>query len=509
MDQYNTPSYNSFSNELQSKNSDSKSINQTNPHTITANDIIDEVDRVQRIFEPVSHDKILIRLLEKIEKVDFRELADFKDENESLKRKHYLICSIEQILKYAQNNNWNICRHLDLIYLYNGAYWSLFDDAEFQKFLGEAAEKMGIDKFDAKHYLFRKQLFEQFLSVAHLPKPDHKGDNVFINLKNGTFEISPSKQILRKPNSKDFITYQLNFEYNEEASSPLFFGYLNKVLPDIDSQRILAEYLGYIFIKPSTLKLEKTLLLYGSGANGKSVFFEIVNAMLGSENVSSYSLSNLTNENGYSRAMIANKLVNYASEINGKLETSIFKQLVSGEPVEARLPYGNPFSLTNYAKLIFNCNELPKEVEQTHAYFRRFIIVPFDIVIPEHEQDKELSKKIIDNELSGVFNWVLNGLNRILIQKNFTKSDAVFKQIELYKKQSDSVQMFLEEEGFEKNISENMGFKEFYSLYKIYCIESGYYSCSKKTFGERLRSSGFNIEKKNYGLIVYVKKLSF
>ena len=95
------------------------------------------------------------------------------------------------------------------------------------------------------------------------------------------------------------------------------------------------------------------------------------------------------------RAMIANKLVNYASEINGKVEASIFKQLVSGEPVEARLPYGNPFIMSDYAKLIFNCNDLPRDVEQTEAYFRRFLIIPFNVTIPEHVQDKQLAKKII------------------------------------------------------------------------------------------------------------------
>lgn len=104
--------------------------------------------------------------------------------------------------------------------------------------------------------------------------------------------------------------------------------------------------------------------------------------MLGIENVSSYSLQSITNDNGYFRAKLANKLVNYASEINGKLESSIFKQMVSGEPVESRLPYGQPFMLKEYAKFIFNCNELPKDVEHTTAYFRRFLIIPFDVTIP-------------------------------------------------------------------------------------------------------------------------------
>jgi len=393
--------------------------------------------------------------------------------------------------------------------LYNGAYWSSFNEAEFKRFLGEAAERMGIDKYDARLYSFRDQLFKQFLSVANLPKPDHNNEEVFINLKNGTFEIGPKKQILRRHNSKDFITYQLNFDYNQESLSPLFFEYLNRVLPNNELQDILAEYLAYVFIKPSTLKLEKTLLLYGTGANGKSVFFEIVNALLGAENISSYSLSNLTNENGYFRAMIADKLLNYASEISGKLETSIFKQLVSGEPVEARLPYGNPFTLTNYAKLIFNCNELPKEVEQTHAYFRRFLIVPFNVEIPEKEQDKELSKKIIDKELSGIFNWVLKGLNRLLAQKNFTKSKAVSDQLDQYKKQSDSVLMFLEDEGFEKSHSEKIESKVLFNLYKEYCRDSRSLNCSSKAFCDRLRKADFNIERKNSGNVVYIKKTSF
>ena len=206
-------------------------------------------------------------------------------------------------------------------------------------------------------------------------------------------------------------------------------------MPDIERQRVLAEFLGYVFIKhgSNTLKEEKALILYGTGANGKSVFFEIVTAMFGRENVSNYSLQSLTEEKGFYRAKISNKLVNYASEISGKLEASLFKNMVSGEPVEACLKYGQPFTMTDYAKFIFNCNELPKDVEYTNAYFRRFLIIPFDVTIPENEQDKNLHAKIIEKELSGVFNWVLDGLNRLLEQKRFSECEAAQKAVEKYK----------------------------------------------------------------------------
>ena len=456
--------------------------------------------------ESINHSEILNLLLKQIEKVDFRELAELKEEKDNVCKKHFLVCSIEHILKTAHIHNWGICKHISFVYLYNGAYWCLFNNSELQVFLGDAAEKMGVDKFDARLFQFREQLYKQFLAVANLPKPDQKSDTVLINLKNGTFEISPQKQFLRAPKREDFLTYQLPFEYNPDAVAPFFFDYLNKVQPDIQRQQILAEYLAYIFIKTSFLKLEKTLLLYGSGANGKSVFFEIVNAMLGTENVSSFSLQNLTNENGYYRAKIGNKLLNYSSEINGKLETAIFKQLVSGEPVDARLPYGDPFTLTNYAKLIFNCNELPKDVEQTNAFFRRFLIIPFDTTIPDDEQDKELSKKIIAIELSGVFNWVLDGLQRLLIQKNFTQSDAVNNQLQDYKKQSDSIILFLDDEGFEKSTDQFLQLKDLFQLYKAYCEEGNYRACTKNNFSKRLKNAGFEILRKNIGMVVFINK---
>ena len=269
------------------------------------------------------------------------------------------------------------------------------------------------------------------------------------------------------------------------------------MLPDIERQNVLAEFIGFVFIKHNSnrLKEEKALILYGTGANGKSVFFEVISALLGDENISNYSLQSLTNENGYFRAKLANKLVNYASEINGKLESSIFKQLVSGEPVEAHLPYGEPFTLKQYAKLIFNCNELPKEVEQTNAYFRRFLIIPFDVTIPPEKQDKNLHNKIIEKELSGVFNWVLEGLNRLLAQKGFSNCSAAEEAVADYKKQSDSVKMFIDENNYTISPNEYTLIKEIYPRYRQYCSEDGYRPVSKVNFSKRLKNLNIIVER--------------
>ena len=445
------------------------------------------------------------------EQVELREKANKLEEKANKLRvttDHYLIVSIENIKKVAEKNSWGLCKNQEFVYLYNGAFWTYIEKETFQMFLGDAALKMGVDYYTGKVWHFREKLLKQFLATEYLPTPEPPKETVLINLRNGTFEINSNGNRLRQFEKADFITYQLPFDYNLKATAPKFKAYLNKVLPDVERQRVIAEFLGFVFIKngSNSLKEEKALILYGTGANGKSVFFEIVNALLGIENVSSYSLQSLTESTGYYRAMIANKLVNYASEINGNLETSIFKQLVSGEPVEARLPYGRPMQIRQYSKLIFNCNELPKEVEHTNAYFRRFLIIPFDVTIPEHEQDKQLHTKIIESELSGVFNWVLEGLERLLSQKRFSKCDAAIKAVESYKTQSDSVKLFIEENSYKKSEKNFILLKTLYMEYRTFCIEDGFKPVNKTNFSKRVQGFGIVIEKKNIGNVVFIER---
>jgi putative DNA primase/helicase len=472
-------------------------------------DIITDAECLLKKREETPHAEILHQLIEQFEPLDFELLANpHNAENFKLNTKHFLVLSIENALQFADKNSWGLCKNHDFIYLYNGTFWAEIDKETFQKFLGEAAEQMGVAKYSARFYQFREQLFKQFLATAYLPTPESNKDTVLINLQNGTFEISPQGTNLRPFDRSDFITYQLPFEYNPQAKAPIFEAYLNRVLPDKERQKVLAEYLGYVFIKhgSNTLKEEKALILYGTGANGKSVFFEIVTAMFGRQNISNYSLQSLTEEKGFYRAKISNKLVNYASEINGKLETSLFKAMVSGEPVEACLKYGQPFTMEDYAKFIFNCNELPKDVEHTIAYYRRFLIIPFDVTIPEHEQDKNLHAKIIEKELSGVFNWVLEGLNRLLEQKRFSECEAAQNAVEKYRIESDSVQMFLNEHGYKVSATNEMPLKDMFSDYRNYCIESGFKTCSIRSLAERLRSSGYQTERKSYGTGVNAEK---
>lgn len=456
--------------------------------------------------EVLEHSKILELLLKNVAKVDFQAIIHPTPnrENPKISNIKYQIVVVNEILDLAKKHNYSICQNHQSIFLYNGAYWKKYSSEDFSNFLGLVAIKMGIDKYTAEGYLFKEQLVKQFHASAYLQEPRVDKNKVLINLIGGTFEIERGVTKTREHRAEDFLTYQLPFAYNQYSTSNTFQRYLDKVLPDKERQRVIAEYLGYIFIKHGSniLKAEKVLVLYGSGANGKSVLYEIVRALFGDHNVSSFSLESLTDTNGYYRAQIDTKLLNYASEISSKMDTTRFKAMISGEPIEARQPSGRAMQLEQYAKMIFNCNELPKDTEQTNAFFRRFLIVPFDVIIPDAEQNRNLHNEIIESELSGVFTWVLQGLERLLRQKSFSNCIASNRALDNYKNETDNVKLWIDTDNYKEDNDLPIQFKIAYEQYTIFCFEGGFMRLNKMNFKKRLERLGYELKRGTANMIV-------
>jgi putative DNA primase/helicase len=511
-------------------------------NSITKAGFEDHLKQRAKVVKPKAHDEILDDLMLSLENVDYMKeafpqlqaLLDKRDElfqfvaaqpnketeecrakkeeikaiteeisSMKLMERHLLIITVDEIISAAKSKRMGLCLNRDFVYLYNGEFWKKIEQKTFEKFLGEASQKMGVGKFTAQYFQFREKLYKQFTATGYLPIPNKPKNKVLINLSNGTFEVSESP-ILRAFDPCDFMRYQLPFAYDPKATAPKFHAYLNTVLPEKDKQIILCEFLGYIFIPTERLKLEKVLFLYGGGANGKSVLYDIIRALLGIHNTSEYSLQSLTDVNGYSRAQIADMLVNYAGEINGKLESSRFKTLASGEAIEARLPYRDPFIIENYAKFIFNTNELPKEVEYTHGFFRKFLILVFGVTIPESEQNKGLANEIIKDELAGVFNWILIGLERLLTNGKFSDSPSADRALNEFRNESDTVKRFLEESEYLADSQNKILLGALYDCYKSFAFEDGNKVLSKSNFKKRLELNKIQVKRESAGWQVYV-----
>jgi len=483
-------------------------------------------------FKTIDKTEALKLLLKQAEPVDFltlkypeveklrKRLENCDDENEAkkiqrqidglvLKRDDYVFDVIKEIQRLANDNSLGLCLNNQLVYLYNGAFWDLLDKSQFYKFLCDIAEKMGLPERIAHFHRFQKELISQFETVASIPTPEINSDIVLINLRNGTYEINGNGETrLRPPRKEDFITYQLPFNYDPNATAPKFNKYLNEVLPDVELQRLVSEYIGYLFIRNGTnnLKLEKVMILYGNGQNGKSVLLDIIGALIGPENCTNISLENLTEPKGFYRAALNNKLVNYSTEISGNFDVSLFKKMVSGEPVEACRKFEQPFTMTQYAKFIFSGNELPKNVEHTDAYYRRFLIISFDVKISEEQKDINLAKNIINDELPGIFNWTLEGLKRLIKNKKFSNCKASEDILKKYEMESNSVEMFIEDNNYKlSDGSDYVRLNVLFENYKAYCINEGRQPFNKTNFRKQLERLGIVADKNREGNIYYLK----
>jgi putative DNA primase/helicase len=126
------------------------------------------------------------------------------------------------------------------------------------------------------------------------------------------------------------------------------------------------------------------------------------------------------------------------------------------------------------------------------------------VTIPEDRQDKQLPQKIIKSELSGVFNWILKGLDRLMEQKNFSKCEAIENARSDYEKQSDSVQIFINELDFKISTTDFTLIKTLYEQYKMFCIEDGFRPVNKSNFMKRLTAYKIYVTRLNVGNVAYI-----
>ncbi len=431
--------------------------------------------------------------IDKVEKVNLLAIAEQylgipgkeAGKNREQEEKELVVLVMEHLKAELARFDWAAQMMKGAPHVYTGNSWALLQDQDMSTFLGEFAEAMGIPRVMALSHSFRKNLLKQFKSRLRAEPMGCNPDQILVNFANGTLQIDDGEEHMRPSRKEDLLTYTLPFSYDPEAECPKFEQFLARVLPDESSCAVLSEFFGWAFIRG--LKLEKALLLYGQGSNGKSVLFDVIRAMLGDQNVTTFGLSMLSKlEN---RFQLGSSLLNYASEFKGRCDTDIFKKMVSGEPLEARRLYKDPHIMTDYARLAFNVNELPKDAEHTDGYFRRFLIVPFNQRITESERNPDLAREIIAEELPGVFNWVMAGMRRLRETRKFTECGAAKEALQSYIAESDTVVSFITDQCLVPSEDKKVPKDALFQSYRKYCSHNGFTALRKNEFGRRLSQS--------------------
>jgi len=286
-----------------------------------------------------------------------------------------------------------------------------------------------------------------------------------INVKNGMLDFAEERLIKHDPSY--LSTIQLPLIYNPTATCPVCDHFFQTTLPP-DCIDLAYELLGLCLVP--YVSFEKAFMLTGSGANGKSTFLSLLECFIGHINVSKVPLQDLDGHR-FKRAELYGKLVNLFADLSTSalITSSYFKTVVSGDSIDAERKGKDVFFFKPFARLIFSANELPRSYDKSFAYYRRWVIIPFDNTFTgKHANKNLLTELTTERELSGLLNHALRGLIRLFDRKDFLETESTKNMLEGYKKQNDSVHAFIADM-CNLNVDGQIERTALYTAYLTYC----------------------------------------
>jgi len=321
------------------------------------------------------------------------------------------------------------------------------------------------------------------LQVSTYTQPRNFEENAnIIVLKNGCYNLIT--QELEPFNPLYCARSAMPVTYDPKADCPTIKKFLGEIIPN--SVEFYQEWMGYHLLKD--YRFQRCVVHVGDGDNGKSTLLSLQTAFLGRENCASMSLFKLTTQR-FASAELDGKLGNMAADIGPDelKHTGTIKMLTGGDTITAEKKGRDPFQFVNHAKLTFSCNQLPRTPDETLAFFKRFIVIVYDKVIPIEEQDPQLLEKLTtDIELSGLFNWAVQGLKRALERGRLDEPGDAMERKELYLAMSDPVTGF-----YNNHITETPGNTEIkqdvINAFFQYCKDKGYVPLSDRKFVESFK----------------------
>ncbi len=364
---------------------------------------------------------------------------------------------------------------------YNGRYWKAKTDTEISAYITEALGPYATGP--------------KIGSILKVIKSAVVTDKIFnvqpvMNFINGALEIEPEIKF-REHRETDYCTYCLDYPYNPSVKSPEWQKFLETVT-NFDDKKIclLQELSGYVLYPDN--RLQKCAVLIGSGANGKSVFLNVLTRIFGSQNVSNVEMSSLSQD--FQVIQLMNSMLNISAETRTNVAgaESKFKQITAGDEISACYKGKDYINFKPRAKMFLACNEYVKSSDTTEGWTRRFCFVDFpmhfvELPNPECPEelpiDRDIEQRLTSTKnLTGIFNWVLEGYKILKSCGYFTEPDDQKEITEEFKELSNPLLEFAKEVDLIASISN----EQLYTKYRYWCEDSGHNALARNTFQKRI-----------------------
>lgn len=323
--------------------------------------------------------------------------------------------------------------------------------------------------------------FEKIIASNELDAKDYilNTPDFSINLKTGVKSKPDKNLLLTKSTTVTPIA----------KDCPRFKRFLNQILNnDIDLINYIQKMFGYFL--SGSIREQKLFVFWGDGNNGKSLLLEIFRDIVGdyisNAQMETFQATNKSSSNASSDlARLSNARVVTVNETNEgiRLNEGLVKQLTGGDPITARFLFCPEFEFVPKFKIVMVTNHKPIITGTDNGIWRRIVLIPFSVTIPEQDIDKDLKEKLL-LEADAILNWFIEGALKYNIE-GLNEPEMLLKAKNIYKNEMDVVARFIEQccticEGYRAKST------EIYQKYKQWAALNNEYAMSNTKFGTEM-----------------------
>lgn len=403
-------------------------------------------------------------------------------------------------------------------YIYDGMKWKIDDKGSIRKLIDEMIESIKDEKiihgddvteeeareFFQKYYKktrgtqAKKNIMNELMHRRPATPDDFDRDDMLINVANGYIDLT-SRELYKHDINKMFSQIT-NTDYTEKMQPAVWLDFLNDIFAgDQKVIRYIQKALGYSLT--GSTREQIMFILFGKGRNGKSIFVEVISEILGdySNNMQAKSLMVKKNDNvNTDIARLSKARFVTSSEPNEgfRFDEGLIKQLTGGDKVTARFLYAEEFEYTPKFKIWVSTNHKPIIRGTDDGIWRRLVLIPFDVQIPEEKVDKDLKYKLL-REAPAILNWMAEGAY-MWMQEGLDMPEKLKEASKAYRNEMDVIEQFIEDEC--KRVDDGrVKANELYSVYKNWANENNAYKMSNKDFGQKMKEK-FKSKRMNTGM---------
>ncbi len=309
-------------------------------------------------------------------------------------------------------------------------------------------------------------------------------EGLTLNLKNGK---------AKEPSIKNLITKKSRFIYNRDAECPTWNLFLLQIFnKDMQLIRFIQKAMGYAL--SGDVSEQCLFILWGTGANGKSTFLNVLQYLFGdyacSTMIETFMKKNSEQSNDLARLKGARLVTTSEVEQGKPLSESLIKQITGEDELTARFLYGKYFSFKPTFKIFMATNHKPRIRGVDNGIWRRIKMIPFTVTIPPEQRDKKLTEKLIA-ENSGILNWLIQGYS--IWRKEGLEEPKVIKEANTeYRMDMDVVGSFVNDcIEFDATQKWRLNNTLLYQTYMRWCSKNNERIQSQKWLTMRLSEKGF------------------